>query len=107
MPQSIQLFVSDPAEIGALHARLREVADVEVTRTPGQPGVGQQGVLDWVSVVGSSTALVAALQTIPSYLRARRSGMSVKTKINGKDFTLTLNNVEDVMPIIERLIQDD
>jgi hypothetical protein len=107
MPQSIQLSVSDPAEIGALYNRLREVTDVEVARTSGQPAPGELGAVDWLSVAGSSTALLAAVRTIPAYLRARRSGMSVKTTIKGKDFILTLDNVQNVMPIIERLIQDD
>jgi Effector Associated Constant Component 1 len=107
MPQSIELSVSDHAEIGALYNRLREVPDVEVSRTSGQPGAGEQGTLDLLTALGSSTALVTAVRTIPSYLRARRSGISVKTTVKGKDFILTLDNVEDVMPIIERVIQDD
>jgi len=107
MPQSIQLSVSDHSEIGALYNRLRQVPDLEVLRTSGQPGSGQQGVLDWLTVLGSSSMLVAAVRTIPAYLRARRSGISVKTTIKGKDFILTLDNVQDVMPLVERLIQDD
>jgi hypothetical protein len=107
MSQSIELSVSDHSEIGALYSRLRELPDVEVLRTSGQPGPGEQGVLDWLTVLGSSSMLVAAVRTIPDYLRARRSGISVKTTIKGKDFTLTLDNVEDVMPLVERLIVDD
>jgi hypothetical protein len=107
MPQSIQLSVSDYAEISALFNRFREVPGARVSRTPGQPEPGEQGVLDWITALGGSSVLVAVVGTIPAYLRARRSGISVKMKVKGKDFTVTVENVDDVMPIIERLILDD
>jgi hypothetical protein len=103
---AITLSVSDQAEIGALRDRLREVSDVEVTWIAGRQGPGQQGSLDVLTVVASSSGLVAAIRTIPGYLRARRSGISVRTTVKGKDFTLTAENVDDVMPIIERLLND-
>ena len=107
MPQSIQLSVSDHAETGALYNRLREVPDAEVLRTSGQPEPGEQGILDWITALGSSGVLVAVVRTIPGYLRARRSGISVTTTVKGNDFTVTVDNIDDVMPIIERLILDD
>jgi hypothetical protein len=107
VPQSIQVSVSDPAEIAALHERLRQVSDVRVSRTAGQAGPGEQGAaIDVLTAIGSSSGLVALIRTIPAYLRARRSGISVHTTVKGKDFTLTVGNVDDVMPIIERLLNE-
>lgn len=105
-PQTIQVSVSDPAEIVSLHNRLRNVRGVHVSRTAGQSGLGDLGVLDVLTAVGSSTGLIALIRTIPGYLRARRSGIAVRTTIRGKDFTLTVDNVDDVMPIIERLLDE-
>jgi len=107
VPQSIQVTVSNAAEIGALHDRFSHVSDVQVTRTPGQPGAGEQGgALDILTAIGSSGGLIALIRTIPGYLRARRSGLSVHTTIKGKEFKLTLDNVDDVIPIIERLLNE-
>lgn len=106
MSQSIQVSVSDPAEIGALHHRLQQVNGVHVSRTAGQPGAGEQGALDVLTAIGGSSGLVALIRTIPGFLRARRSGLSVHTVVKGEDFTLTAENVDDVMPIIERLLDE-
>ncbi len=104
---SIEVSVSDPAEIGALYDRLRQFTELQVSRTAGRPEPGQLGgTIDAITAVGSSSGLVAAITTIPAYLRARRSGITVKTTVNGKKFTLTVDNVDDVMPIIERLLDE-
>lgn len=101
---SITLSVSDPAEIGALYNWLRDVPDVTVSRTAGRPKPGEQGALDVLTAVASSSGLIAVIRTIPGYLRARRSGIAVRTTVQGREFTLTVQNVDDVMPIIERLL---
>jgi hypothetical protein len=105
-PQSIELSLSDYAEIGALYERLRQVPDAMVSRTEGRPTAGEQGALDVLTVIASSSGLVAAIRTIPGYLQARRSGISVMTTVKGKQFTLTATNVSDVVPIIERLLDE-
>jgi hypothetical protein len=108
MPQSIQLSVSDHSDIGALQARLREVPGAEITRTAARSAPGEQGALDVLTALGAtSSVLVAVVRVIPGYLRARRAGISVTTTVNGKDFTLTSEDADKVMPIIERLLQDE
>jgi Effector Associated Constant Component 1 len=105
--QSVTVSVSDLAEIGSLHDRLLQVSDVQVTRTAGTPGTGELGgTVDIITAIGSSSGLVALIRTIPPFLRARRSGISVHTTVKGRDFTLTVDNVDDVMPIIERLLDE-
>jgi hypothetical protein len=107
VPQSIRVSVSNPAEIGALEERFRQVPGVQVGREAEAPGPGELGgAVDVVTAVASSGGLITLIRTIPGYLRARRSGLSLHTVIKGKPFTLTAENVDDVMPIIERLLDE-
>ena len=86
---------------------MRQQPDVEVApEGAGAPRPGELGVADVVSVVTGSTGLLAATRTLPDFLRSRRSGISVETTVRGERFTLTATNVEDVLPLLERLLDE-
>lgn len=104
--KTIELSVSDHAEIGALYDRLRQVPDVTVRRTAGRPAEGQQGVLDVLTAVGSLSGLISAIGMIPAYLQARRKGLTVKAKIKGEEIEITAANATQAAEIIEKLLDD-
>jgi hypothetical protein len=104
--KSIELAVSGPGELEALQERLRHVPGASVSRVSGRPLKGELGAPDVLTVIGSSSGLVAAIGMIPAYLRARRSGVEIKTVVKGEKFTVTATNVSDVMPIIERMLKE-
>lgn len=103
---TVDIDISDYAEIGSLQRWLELMPDLEIHRKSGRPRTGELGALDVLTVLGGSSALVAAFRTIPEFFRSRRSALSITTTINDKKITLTASNVEEVMPIVERLLGD-
>lgn len=105
-PKGIELSVSDYAQIGSLEELLRLTPGLHVSRIPGQAAPGEQGTLDVITVLASSSGLVAAVRMLPEFLRSRRSGLSITTTVRDKVVVLKATNVDDVMPILERLLDD-
>jgi hypothetical protein len=101
---TIEVSLSDPAQLTALREWLRAMPEVGVSQLPGTPGIGEQGALDYLALLGSSGSLIAAIKILPEFLRSRRSGLSVTMKLRGEDFTIDVTNVDDVMPVLERLL---
>jgi hypothetical protein len=103
----IELVVSDPSQVLPLRDWLRGQPAVTVATRPGTPGSGELGgVLDVVTVVAGSSGLVAAIRTLPDFIRARRAGIRIQATIRGRRITLDATNVEDVMPIVEKLLDE-
>ncbi|WLQ40725.1 hypothetical protein P8A22_12475 [Streptomyces laculatispora] len=105
---SVELAVHPQGELGSLRTWLTLALPpgVEVRRTPGTPGPGEQGAFDVLSVLAASTGLVTVIKILPQYLRAKRSDISVTVSVRGKKVTVDATNVEEVMPILERLLDD-
>jgi hypothetical protein len=102
----IELAVSDPAQLRSLREWIRGQADVDATVTAGTPGPGELGVLDVLSVVASSSGVVAAVRTLPEFIRARRAGFRIEATIRGEQFILDATNVDDVLPAILEYLRD-
>jgi len=102
----VEVAVSDYAQIGSLQSWLSSSPGVQVLRSPGTAGAGEMGALDVLTVVAGSSGLVAALRMIPEFLRSRRSGLSITVTVKGEKFAVTASNVKDVMPILERLLDE-
>jgi hypothetical protein len=103
MSDGFEVVVSDQGELRALRDWLA-APGVKVVQQAGVSAAGEQGVLDYLTVLGSSAGLVAAIQVLPEFLRSRRSTVTVTMKVKGEDIAVTAENVTDVMPVIERLI---
>lgn len=102
----ITLAVSDQTQLSSLHTWLRGLPGVTVAVVPGKPAPGELGVLDVVTVLAGSAGVATAIRTLPDFIRSRRSGLRIETTINGQPFTLDATNVDEVMPILERLLGD-
>lgn len=98
-----ELSVSDHSELGSLQ-RFLSFQGVSVVRVPGEPGAGEQGALDVLTVLAGSSGLVAAIKVLPEFLRSRRTGFSITMTVRGTPFTLTATNADEVLPILERLL---
>jgi len=106
-PGLVELSVSDYSQLGSLADYLRlAVPGVQVTRSPGRPGPGEQGALDVLMIVADSSVLAAAFQVLPEFLRSRRKGMSVTAKVKNKTLTVTGDNAEKVMQVVDRFLED-
>jgi hypothetical protein len=67
--------VSDYSQLGPLHDYLRSaVPEVHVSRIAGQPGTGNQGTLDVLAVLVSSSGLIAAIKASPCSEPVSRAG---------------------------------
>lgn len=100
----LALTVSDNAELRPLLQWLTDVPDTEVRRQAGVPSAGEQGALDYVTVIASSGGLIAAVRMLPAFLRARRPALKVTMRLGDKEFTVDATNVDDVLPVLEKLI---
>jgi hypothetical protein len=102
----IELAVSEQKELTSLGKWLATAPGAEVSRVAGRPGAGEQGALDTLTVLGGSGALIAAVRVLPQYLRSRRTGLRITMKFRGEEFTLEATNIDDIMPVLERLLDD-
>lgn len=104
MSDTLVLSVSDQAELRPLREWLAEVPDVRVRQESGTPAPGEQGVLDYVTVIASSGGLIAAIRMLPAFVRARLPELKVTMTLGDKKFTIDAKNVDDVVPVLEKLI---
>ena len=102
---SVDLFISDQSQFGLLRDFLTLAAPgIQVSVSSEVPVPGEQGALDMLVLVASSGGVLAAIRVLPEFLKARRTGISITAKLKGESFTLTATNVDEVMPILERIL---
>ena len=104
--QEIGLAVSDPSQLAALGEWLRDVPHASVQVSPGQPGPGELGATDVLTVLASSSGLIAAIRVLPEFIRSRRSGFRIETTVGGKKFVLDATNTDNLIQVIETLLHD-
>ena len=104
--EEIALAVSDQSQIASLREWLGEIPQVNVRLTPGQPGPGEQGAVDVLTILASAPALIAAIKVLPDFVRSRRSGFRIETTVRGKKFVVDATNSEDFLRVIERLLDE-
>ncbi|MFI0898539.1 hypothetical protein [Streptomyces sp. NPDC020983] len=104
--RGIGLEVSDPAQMAALRAWVRQQPGVRTSLAEGTPGAGRLGAADVLSVVAGSTGLLAVVRTLPDFIRSRRSTFRIETTVRGERLTIDATNVEDVLPLLERLLDE-
>jgi Effector Associated Constant Component 1 len=100
----IMLSVSDQAQLSSLVTWLEQTKRVQVVRTPGTPGAGEQGALDVLTVLGSSQVLITAITILPDFIRAKRSDFTVTATLNGEKYSLNAKNVKDVTETMKRIL---
>ncbi len=101
----VELIVSDPSQLGPLQGFLSWAAPgTGVSRMAGEPAAGEQGVLDVLVLLASSSGLVTAIKVLPEFLKARKTGLEITATVKGKPFKLTATNVDEVMPILEKIL---
>lgn len=107
VPETVELSLSDYSEISSLTDFLKLAAPgVKVIRSPGQPGSGEQGALDVLMILADSSVLVTVVKLLPDFLRSRKTSVSVTVRTKGKQLTVTADNATEVMPIVDRFLND-
>jgi Effector Associated Constant Component 1 len=104
--ERVELTVSDPSQLGPLQSYLKWAAPAAVglSRIGGAPGTGEQGALDVLVLLASSTGVVAAIKVLPEFIKARKTGLSITATVKGKPLKITATNVDEVIPILERIL---
>ncbi len=59
---------------------------------------------DILALVASTSGMVSAVRLLPEFLRSRRTPLSITITVQGKSVVLTAANVDDVIPVLERLL---
>jgi hypothetical protein len=105
--QAAELSVSDYSQLDSLADYVRlAVPGVWMTRRPGRPGGGELGALDVLTMVADSTVLVAVVNTLPTFLRSRKPSLSITVTAKGRKLTVTAENAEQVLPVLDRFLDD-
>jgi hypothetical protein len=104
---AVELSISDYSELDSLVSYLRlAVPEVHPTRSPGVARRGEQGALDVLMLAADSSVLVAVVNVLPTFLRSRKAGLSVTVTAKGKKLTVTADNAEEVLSVLDRFLDD-
>ncbi|MFD4834110.1 hypothetical protein ACFWPV_30360 [Streptomyces uncialis] len=99
------MSVSDPSELRSLREHLRRVPEVDVSQISGTPGDGELGAWDALQVVAAGSGVLAvAIRTLPAFIRSRRSDITVTVETADRTVTITGNNIDEAMPIVEKAL---
>lgn len=105
-PDRVTMELSDPSQLMLLRAWLEDLPEAQVALEPGTAAPGELGAIDVLTVLAGSGGLVAAVKVLPEFIRSRRTGFHIQTTVRGQPFTLNASNIDDVLPILERLLGD-
>ncbi|GAA1956765.1 effector-associated constant component EACC1 [Catenulispora subtropica] len=99
------LSVSEQDQLGSLERWLAGVDTAIVRRHSGEPGTGELGALDVLSVMVGSGGLVALSKVLPEFLRARRAGIRIEAEVAGEKFSIEVTNADaETRRMVERLL---
>src|ERR1700730_13912469 len=97
----IEVMVSDLSAFRPLREWLTRVPAAEVGQVAGSPRSGEQGAWDVLTILASSSGVLAvAVRSLPEFIRSRRSDLTITVKVDGREFTLKASNLDEVIPII-------
>lgn len=102
----LELRISDNAELRSLQRTLSLAQGTQVERRPGTPAPDALGAVDYLTAIGSSAGLITLIKMLPDFLRARRADLSVTITQKGKTICVNAKNVDEVMPILTRMLDD-
>ncbi|MDH6143427.1 MULTISPECIES: effector-associated constant component EACC1 [Kitasatospora] len=102
---TIELRVSDPAELRALRTLLVRMPGLEVVQQAGAPVQGELGVWDFLQVAAASGGvLAAAVGTIPEFIRSRRTDVTVTIKREDLEVEVNASNAEDALRLVDKAL---
>jgi len=102
---SIELMVSDPAELRSLRSLLERVPELEVVQRGSEPGPGEQGAWDFLQVIAASGGTLAvAVRVLPEFIRSRRTDVSVTVRKDGQEIVVTAANAEDALRLVDKAV---
>jgi hypothetical protein len=100
----IEFETSDPGDLVALRAWLRELPGLEAQLAARRPTPGELGGVEVLAVLASSSVLASAIKTLPDFLRSRRSGVRFEATANGDKVVVEVTNAKEATQILERLL---
>jgi hypothetical protein len=106
MTSRIEISISDRSEFRSLREWLGRIPDVRAEQLAGTPVYGEQGAADVLTVLASSGgALAVAIRALPAFIRSRRSDVAITVRLGEDRWTVTTANVNDVLPVIEKVLR--
>jgi hypothetical protein len=100
-----QLTLSDHSQLRALRDFLSWAAPgARVLQIPRRPAPGDRVALDMLTLLATSSGLVATVKILPDFLRSRNAALSVTITVEGTSVTLTATNVNEILPVLTRLL---
>jgi hypothetical protein len=108
---SVRLFLDSADSYHSLYTWLNRTRGVRVELLSKPPRCGEQGAaIECISVaLGSGGIGMALAQTLKTWLESRQSSvkMRIRRSDGGQDVELDASNVNEIMPILERIFKLD
>jgi Effector Associated Constant Component 1 len=100
-----RLTLSDHSQLRALRDFLSWAAPgARVLQIPLRPVPGERVALDMLTLLATSSGLVAAVKILPEFLRSRDAALAVTITIEDTSVTLTATNVNEILPVLTQLL---
>lgn len=106
-PAEVEIQADDHGIFNQAFARLRGVPGITVTAVSAPAVPGEQGAaLDLLMVTLSSGAVTAFLQIIKAMAESHGPKFSLKIRQGKNRLDLTADNVDEVIPVLRKLMND-
>ncbi|MFF2809703.1 hypothetical protein ACFVT2_21535 [Streptomyces sp. NPDC058000] len=105
---AVEVRGGHPDDLDAVYSELRGVPGLRVRAVPAPATPGEQGsVLEFVTVACSGGAITILFQIVKTLVESRRSQMTLTFRRGEDRLEVTAKNVDEVLPLLEKLFDDE
>ncbi|MGW4565865.1 effector-associated constant component EACC1 [Streptomyces sp. NPDC004561] len=106
--EAVEIRSGHPDDLDAVYDELRGVTGLRVRGVPVAAAPGEQGsVLEFVTVACSGGAITILFQIVKTLVESRGSGITLTFRRGEDRLEVTAKNVEEVLPLLEKLFDDE
>ena len=105
---AVEIRAGSPEDLDAVYDELRGTPGLRLRAVPAPGVAGEQGsALDFVTVACSGGAITVLLQVVKALVESRGPGITLKFRRGEDRLEITAKNVDDVLPVLENLFDDE
>ncbi|MCY1141560.1 hypothetical protein OWR29_26480 [Actinoplanes sp. Pm04-4] len=97
--------VPDASLVSSLVRWIERLPGARTERSTAPPRQGELGTVDIVIAIISSSGVAALIQTLPEFLRAKRSPITIKLRRNETEVEVSASSMDDVSTMVDKLLK--
>jgi hypothetical protein len=101
----LEFELSQASAISSFERWIDDTPMTQVRRVARPPSLHEQGAVDILAAVASSSSIVALIRILPEFIRSRRSNVNVTIRVGDREATIGIENVKDAPAIIASLLE--